>query len=622
MEQVLTVRASFFLCWLLAVLAGIAALPARAGGAVAAHATPAAAPPLVRIGVLGFEREDVIARHWPALATRLQASLPQWRFAVQTMNHDALNQAVAEGRVDFVATNPGHYVELEARYGITRLLTLEDRAWPSTPALAMGAVVVVPASRTDVRTLHDLRGLRLATVGPQAFAGYQVLAGEMAQHGDDLAADHRLVTTGLPMEQVVEAVLHDRADAGVIRTCLLEAHPEWAMHLRVVAPRVVPGFGCATSTPLYPNWPLASLRQTSPQLARQVTAALLAETPAAGSSARWSIPADYQSVHELFRRLRIGPYAYLREPTLITLARRYWPWLAALVALIVGWIAYTVRVEQLVQKRTAALHQAMQARDAMAERARASQERAEHMARLSVLGELSGTLAHELNQPLAAIENYGRSLLLRADRDRLQTDAVRQAATEITGQARRAADILTRIRGFARKRPHQSVLLRPASVARDAVALFQGMMVNPPAVAVHDAAPAHAHIQADALQIQQVLLNLLKNGYDATRHLPPGRQALDVFIDADARTVHLAVQDAGDPPGDDTIAHLFEPFFTTKPDGMGLGLSICHGIAEAHGGRLDAARGAAGRGMRFTLSLPRHEGHACPATTTPHEPGP
>lgn len=609
----------FFCCWLLALLGGIGALPVHAGGTTVADAATGS-PPLVRIGVLDFERGDVLARHWSALATHLHTRLPQWRFAVQAMNHDALNLAVAEGRVDFVATNPGHYVELEARYGIARLLTLEDRAWPSAPSLALGSVVVVPAARPDVQSLNDLRGLRLAVVGPQAFAGYQVLAGELLQQGGNLATNHRLLTTGLPMERVVEAVLHGHADAGVIRTCLLEAHPEWAAHLRVVAPRQVPGFGCATSTRLYPNWPLASLRQTPPHLARQVTAALLSETPGAGSSGvTWTIPADYQSVHELFQRLHIGPYAYLREPTLIALARRYWPWLAALVALIVGWIAYTVRVEQLVQKRTAALHQAMQARDVMAARARASQERAEHMARLSVLGELSGTLAHELNQPLAAIENYGRSLLLRADRDRLHADAVRQAATEITGQARRAADILTRIRGFARKRPHQNMPLRPASVARDAVALFQGMMVNPPAVAVHDAAPAHVLIQADALQIQQVLLNLLKNGYDATRHLPPGRQALDVFIEADARTVHLAVQDAGEPPGDDTVAHLFEPFFTTKPDGMGLGLSICHGIAEAHGGRLDAARGAAGRGMRFTLSLPRHDGHD---TTTPHESGP
>ncbi|RRD58092.1 sensor histidine kinase [Comamonadaceae bacterium OH2545_COT-014] len=603
----------FFFCWLLALLGGIGALPVvHAGGTAVAHAS-ASSPPLVRIGVLDFERGDVLAHHWSALATYLHARLPQWRFAVQAMDHDALGQAVAEGRVDFVATNPGHYVELEARYGIARLLTLEDRTWPSAPSLAMGSVVVAPAARASIQTLQDLRGLRLAVVGPQAFAGYQVLAGELLQQGGDLAADHQLLAIGLPMERVVEAVLHGQADAGVIRTCLLEAHPEWAARLRVVAPRQVPGFGCATSTRLYPNWPLASLRQTSPHLARQVTAALLSETPGADDSGvAWTIPADYQSVHELFRRLHIGPYAYLREPTLVTLARRYWPWLAGLVALIVGWIAYTVRVEQLVQKRTAALHQAMQARDAMAERARASQERAEHMARLSVLGELSGTLAHELNQPLAAIENYGRSLLLRADRGRLQADAVREAATEMTGQARRAADILARIRGFARKRPHQSMALSPASVVRDAVTLFRGMMVNPPPVAVHNAAPASAQVQADALQIQQVLLNLLKNGYDATRHLPAERQALDVFIDADEHAIHMAVQDAGDPPSDETIAHFFEPFFTTKTDGLGLGLSICHGIAEAHRGRLDAARGATGRGMRFTLTLPRHDSPSAP----------
>lgn len=103
----------------------------------------------------------------------------------------------------------------------------------------------------------------------------------------------------------------------------------------------------------------------------------------------WTVPADYQAVHELFRQLQIGPYTYLRAPTPMALAERYWPWIAGFALLIVGWIFYTVRVEHPVHSRTAALREAMAAREAMAVRMHGAQEQAEHLSRLSVLGELS-----------------------------------------------------------------------------------------------------------------------------------------------------------------------------------------------------------------------------------------
>lgn len=564
------------------------------------------APSTVRIGVLAYLGDDAAEMEWGPMAAHLRATLPDHTIEILTLDHAGMRELARRGEIDFLITNPGHYVELEAELGASRILTLESGIGPS-PAASVGSTVVVRTGRDDLRTLSDLRGQRVAVVSPEAFGGFQLIWRELHTLGLDPRRDFReLRSVGFPMDRVLEAVANGWVDAGFVRACLLESRPEYADRLQVLAPQPETDLDCAVSSRLYPDWPIATLRHTPRDLARAVSIALLS-TPETSTAPRWAVPADYQSVHEMFRELQIGPYAYLRAPSLMNLAERYWPALAVLVTMLVAWVLYTVRVEHLVHVRTSALREALAEREAMEARMRSNQEQAEHMARLSVLGELSGTLAHELNQPLAAIGNYAQSLVRRADADRLTEAATREAATEIAQQAERAAGILAGIRAFARKRVGERTPHRPGEVVADTVALFRGMLAQAPEVAVHDRLPPSLAIELDALQIQQVILNLLKNGYDASRDLPNARRRLDVTLHTDDDGVGISVRDHG--PGLDPAVgpRLFEPFLTTKPDGLGLGLSICKRIAEAHGGRLRAAPAADGPGMIFTLILPHHE---------------
>ncbi len=567
----------------------------------------AAAQDRVRIGVLAYLGAEAAVEEWTPVAAQLQRALPGRRIELQSLDHAALNAAAQSAQLDFVITNPGHYVELESGLGASRILTLQTGVGlPGSAWQAVGAAVVTLAGNPRIQRLADLRGQRVAIVGQQAFAGYQLVWRELAAEGIDPESDLQLHVVGLPMDRVLDAVASGAADAGLVRACMIESRPDWRQRFRVAAPRPETGFECASSTRVYPNWPIATLRHTDLALARAVTIALL-KMGAEGSPISWTVPADYQSVHELQRELRIGPYADLRVPTLTALAERHWPWLAGLLGLIALGGIYTLHVERQVQARTADLRQAARERDELEARLRESREQAEHMARLSVLGELSGTLAHELNQPLAAIGNYAQSLIRRSDNQRLDPDAVRQAAGEMAEQAERAAGVLGRIRAFARKRVVQRQAVDPLALVHEAVALFRGMQVQAPQVDVINQLPPGTRLDADALQIQQVLLNLLKNGWDATRHLPPERQRLSVTLSRLARHLHIAVRDRGEALTPEQQSQLFEPFFTTKPDGMGLGLSICRSIAEAHGGRLDAAPAADGPGLVFTLSLPHDD---------------
>ena len=114
-------------------------------------------------------------------------------------------------------------------------------------------------------------------------------------------------------------------------------------------------------------------------------------------------------------------------------------------------------------------------------------------------------------------------------------------------------------------------------------------------------------VDVDPLQIQQVLLNLLKNGLDAMAPLAASERRLHISLVRDEQTLRVSVRDFGPGLSPEAREHLFEPFFTTKPDGLGLGLSICATIIEAHGGRLSALAPAAGPGLVFSFTLPLHD---------------
>ena len=561
----------------------------------------------VRIAVLAFLDAETMSSQWQPLLDHLAKVLPDRKPVLVQLDHAALREAVASQSVDFVITNPGSYVSLEMEFGISRIATL-DTAQASTPMRAVGSAVIVRADRKDLVVLPDLVGKRVVAVGENAFGGFQVAWREFAQRGIDPFNDFAsLEFVGLPMRKVIEAVAEGRADAGIVRACTVEhlAASDRGQLFRVLSPRPEPDFPCQTSTRLYPDWPIATLRSTPPGLAKAVATALLS-MPATREGMSWTVPADYQSVHEMFRELQTGPYSYLKESTLRAAVVRYWPAILVLATLLAAWIIYTVRVEHLVHARTAELRQALDERKAIEARMRVHQEQVEHLSRLSILGELSGTLAHEINQPLASIGNYAQSLVRRVDNGRLTDAAVREASIEIAGQAERAAGILGRIRSFARKRAAVRERRLLAELVREAVGLFTGMLANRPEVSMNDAA-ANCAVEVDPLQIQQVVLNLLKNGLDAMQDLPVDQRRLHITLEREGDMLRVAVRDFGRGLAPETREHLFEAFFTTKPDGLGLGLSICATIVEAHGGRLSASPPSEGAGMVFTFTLPTHD---------------
>lgn len=562
----------------------------------------------IRVGVLAWQGEESATSEWQPLLESLQETLPAHRLQPVYLDLGGMATSIAEGKVDFVVTNPGNYVALEARYGVTRIATQIIEAGQDS-AHTVGSAVIVRNDRQALKTLEDLKGQRLAAVSPDAFGGYQVVWAELKRRGiDPENGDIATRFTGFPMTRVIEAIENGSADAGAIRSCLLERLEREgkvpAGRYRILSPQGADS-RCRSSSPVYPGWAFAAAPGTSPDLAREVLIALLG-LPARRTGQTWGVPADYHPVHGMLRELQITPYEFLREHRLEAQVRRYWPLAAAAAMLLIFWLAYTLRVEVLVQRRTRELSAALAARDQLTASIQAHRQQMEHLSRLSILGELSGTLAHELNQPLAAIGNYARGLIRRLENGSLSPEATAQAAAEIASESERAAGVLAGIRAFARKRTRIREAVSLPKLIDGAVHLFRGMVHDAPPVDVIDRLPAERQaVEVDALQIQQVLLNLLKNGLDAQRSAGRSEHPITIALEiADDDSARISVRDHGTGLSSEERSRLFEPFFTTKVDGMGLGLSISRSIAEAHGGTLEAFTPEDGPGLVLCLQIP------------------
>ncbi len=563
----------------------------------------------VRIGVLAYKGAEAVQDDWSYARKWLEARIPEHRFILLDFDQAGLTRAVHEQRIDFVITHSGHYISLETSEGVSRIATLES-PWAMSPRQSIGSAIVVRLD-APLHSLTDLAGKHVLAVGPEAFGGYQIAARELLAAGIDPEHDlAELQFAGFPIQAIVQAVLAGRADAGIVRTCLLEqmvrSGEVGAGKLRVLAPINTPGLKCQTSSRLYPDWPFAALRQTPAELAKRVAMALLA-MPRTADGYSWSIPSDYRDVDDLFRDLKIGPYAYLREWTFEGVMRRYWGWLLLLLALLVTWAVHTVRVDYLVNQRTRALRAAQEAQRHMADEARLRQATLDHSARLAILGEMASAIAHELNQPLAAIGNFARGIARRITAGRLDPAPLLEGAGEIVTQSERAASIIRNIRAFAHKKPPEQQSINLVIVLGETMALFgaahpQARVAWQPAVT-----QAPPRVLADAMQIQQVLLNLLQNAMDAQQAAGRAQAPIELRLRPQAGTWRITVRDAGCGLEPEQFAHMFEPFFTTKPDGLGLGLSLSKGIIESFGGTLSATPNDSGPGLTVCISLPREE---------------
>src|SRR5262245_39482000 len=228
-----------------------------------------------------------------------------------------------------------------------------------------------------------------------------------------------------------------------------------------------------------------------------------------------------------------------------------------------------------------------------------------HANRVATMGELSASITHEVMQPVAAAVNNTSAALRWLGKEPPDLEQARQALNRVFANGNRVSEVIGRIRALIKKAPPRKDDLEINKVILEVIALARGEVVKNGVSVQTQLAEGLSLIHGDRVQLQQVVLNLIMNAVQAMSGVSEGSRELLIGTGKDASSgVLVAVQDSGSGLDPENSERLFDPFYTTKPSGMGLGLSICRSIVEAHGGRIWASRNAGpGATVQFTLPV-------------------
>lgn len=295
----------------------------------------------ITIGVLSHRGDAATLAHWSKTADYLSAQLPDYRFTIVPLDFSEVDPAVGSGSVDFILVNPAIYVNLEVRHRVSRIATMKNR-WKGEAYNVFGGVIFARAERYDLNRLEDLRGATLMGVDETSLGGFMMAMRELKKAGLNPYRDLAEIRFGGTHDNVVMAVRDGRVDVGTVRTDILERMQDEGIiklsEFRIINEHKMNeqqgdngNFPLVHSTSLYPEWPFSKVRHTSNLLASRVSIAL-AEMPEghpaaiSGNYAGWTIPLDYQPVHDLLRELILPPYQHTDRFTLLDVVSRYWGW--------------------------------------------------------------------------------------------------------------------------------------------------------------------------------------------------------------------------------------------------------------------------------------------------------
>lgn len=544
------------------------------------------------IGILALRGETATRTHWQSLVDSLNHAVPDANFRLLPLDLDGMREAVNQGTIQFVLTNPGQFVQLNSHYHLRWLSSLRSGQGDALESMATGSTILV-RDGSGITHPQDLAGKTLGAVDTQAFGGY--LLGYRALRDAGLQVDESKVRfVGFPADALLYLLREDAIQAAIVPACLLESMDSEGLidksQFHVLLQQNT-AFHCLTSTPLYPDWSFAALPGVDDRVADAVTRALL-------SSPRWGAPTSTSDTEALLRELNRHPEQQRIGQTVIDWMRQHrlaiglGLLLAALFIANYGWVMV------LVNRRGKALEQAHN-------QLRAQQQALEQARQMNMLGEMASGFAHELNQPLAAIRMYAQGGLNHLSAAENHA-AVEKALINIESQAERCGLIIRHLREWAtpaRQNEHATENYIPCDVAGTLKQVLTLLQLDKAAPGLSVCLNSHQSIMLflPPVLLEQVLANIILNAVQA------GACNLWIDLHRDEQQYLIALQDdAGGIPAEQ-ISDLFRPFHSGKKTGMGLGLVICQRLLRGVHGEISVNNHRApdgSEGVRVTLTFP------------------
>lgn len=535
------------------------------------------------VGALAFSAPEVVYQRWaPTLARVSQATgIP---LTLVPLTPDQLVARVANNELDFIIGNALITVAFKKDYGVSHLLTLVPHI-RATPEHAIGSALIAKKD-LNINSLNDLKPLGIISTDPNAFGGFQIIAGEMVEQGIAPLSDlKQLNFVGFPQDKLLNYILEDRADVAILPSCVLEnainraAIPADKLH--VLLPQVHSDFQCQVSSKLYPSYAFSKLGHTDHRVATQIVRELLtidADDAEAitGRYQYWSAPVQDNHVFALLEHLDRWPFVTNWQRLVADMTP--WAMLTGLV-LLLGYLHH-LRVKRLVVKRTQALSDEMAQHKNTQKTLFEQQKQFYRAQRVLLTGEMASGIAHELNQPLAGIRYLTQGCIYRLGDGH---DELKSALTKAIQQVDRAQNTIKRFRQFC----HQPSVLQDCDLQELIEDTLNLMQPDFNRIKLHP----HLNlmpltVSIDVSLMQQVIVNLLRNALDAMETIEqPKLSLLTCQTEQDA---HIAITDNGIGLSEAALQRLFFPFETSKVHGLGLGMVVCKRIIEEHGGKIRA----------------------------------
>ena len=532
--------------------------------------------PPVRLAVVNSFGSNLSVRYFNGTVNAIAKAVAPRRLVVQFYDQEVFLEAAQNKGFDLAIASSGLTALMTDASGAAALLTIINSRTPD-PNHANAGVIVVRSDRDDINCLADLKGKTVAVSSTKAFAGFLAVMGEIQAEGLNPNRLFKSVTaTHKPMTELVKQVVNKEVDVAFIASCLLEK---------------------TSTASIPPDFIPAAQPTLDSKTLRNIMEALLQLPPGKEEGSYWTVATDYDQMNLLLQRMEVR---YLEDRTIGWMLNYYrWYFIVgcgALLLIILNWayLAFAVR------RKTEQLRKKVEENREYERENRKITERIEALEKAKSIGIISAMVAHELKQPLGAINNYSEAILRQLKRGKKPAEEIlTEALSEIKSESQRASEIVEFVRNIGRKEPRQRKRFNLESAVEHTIELMKRLgRLNSKCTLT---GAENLFVYADPLNVDLVLMNLLKNAEEAVRNQQNAEIKVEIKnAGADALVI---IEDNGPDMTDDQFASLRNLGQSSKKDGLGLGLAIVRELLEANGGSLKLVRIPSG-GLRCIASLP------------------
>lgn len=557
--------------------------------------------PPVRLAVVNSFGSNLSVRYFNGTVNAIAKAVAPRRLVVQFYDQEVFLEAAQNKEFDLAIASSGLTALMTDASGAAALLTIINSRTPD-PNHANAGVIVVRSDRDDINCLADLKGKTVAVSSTKAFAGFLAVMGEIQAEGLNPNRLFKSVTaTHKPMTELVKQVVNKEVDVAFIASCLLEnmeadgVIPKGC--LKVINEKKDENFYCKHSTRLYPGWILSAQPTLDSKTLRNIMEALLQLPPGKEEGSYWTVATDYDQMNLLLQRMEVR---YLEDRTIGWMLNYYrWYFIVGCGALLLI-ILYWAYLAFAVRRKSEQLRKKVEENREYERENRKITERIEALEKAKSIGIISAMVAHELKQPLGAINNDSEAILRQLKRGKKPSEEIlTEALSEIKSESQRASEIVEFVRNIGRKEPRQRKRFNLESAVEHTIELMKRLgRLNSKCTLT---GAENLFVYADPLNVDLVLMNLLKNAEEAVRNQQNAEIKVEIKnAGADALVI---IEDNGPDMTDDQFASLRNLGQSSKKDGLGLGLAIVRELLEANGGSLKLVRIPSG-GLRCIASLP------------------